>query len=85
MSTKNADPQLRILGAHITEIRREAGYSQESFANFVGLDRSYYGGVERGERNIAAKNLIKIAAALEKEVGDLFPTVQTLISPSDRH
>ncbi len=39
------------------------------------LGRSYYGGVERGERNIAALNLMRIAATLEVEVGELFPKV----------
>ena len=32
----------------------------------------------RGERNIAAINLIRIAKALKTEVGDLFPSVRTL-------
>jgi len=31
--------------------------------------------VERGERNVAALNLIRIARALGVEVGDLFPPV----------
>ena len=42
------------------------------------LDRGYYGGVERGERNLAALNLIKIAIALGVEVGDLFPKLSAL-------
>lgn len=42
----------------------------------AGLGRSYYGGVERGERNIAALNLMRIAVALEVEVGELFPKTQ---------
>lgn len=41
------------------------GFSQESFAYEVGLDRTYMGGIERGERNIAALNLIRIAKALK--------------------
>lgn len=64
---------LVALGKQIREVRQERGFSQEDFASEVGLDRSYYGGVERGERNIAALNLMRIAATLEVEVGTLFP------------
>lgn len=65
--------ELVALGKHIRELRSEKGYAQEEFANEVGLDRSYYGGIERGERNVAALNLIKIAKALGVQVGELFP------------
>ena len=37
------------------------------------------GSVERGERNIAALNLIRIAKILKVEVGELFPSLRTLI------
>ena len=68
-------PHLVTLGAKIRGLRTERGYSQEGFAAAVGLDRAYYGGVERGERNVAALNLIRIASALGVEVGELFPTI----------
>ncbi|MFC1776931.1 helix-turn-helix domain-containing protein [Pseudomonadota bacterium] len=71
-------PHLVLLGAQIRELRKTAGYSQESFANSIGMARAYFGGVERGERNIAALNLIKIANALGLEVGELFPPIQDL-------
>ena len=71
-------PQLVALGLQIRKLREEKGYSQEGFAAEVGLDRAYYGGVERGERNVAALNLIQISIALGVEVGELFPTVQVL-------
>jgi transcriptional regulator with XRE-family HTH domain len=41
-------PSLRALGLAIRSSREEGGYSQESFARHAGLDRSYYGAVERG-------------------------------------
>ena len=61
------------LGQQIRKVRKERGFSQEDFAAEAGLDRSYYGGVERGERNVAALNLMRIAVTLEVEVGELFP------------
>lgn len=66
------------IGHRIRELRKAKGFSQEEFANEVGLDRTYMGGVERGERNIAALNLIKIAKTLKIEVGGLFPASKTL-------
>lgn len=67
------------LGNRIRELRKAKGLSQESFAAEVGLDRTYMGGIERGERNIAALNLIRIAKTLKVEIGDLFPPIKTLL------
>jgi len=50
----------------------------------AGLDRSYYGSVEQGERNIAALNLMFIAAALQVEIGELLPkreVFESLLEP----
>ena len=66
------------LGQQIREHRQEQGFSQESFAAEVGLDRTYMGGIERGERNLATLNLVRIAKALKVEVGELFPPVRSL-------
>jgi transcriptional regulator with XRE-family HTH domain len=70
--------QLVALGKHIRQIRLSKGLTQERLADVAGLDRAYYGGVERGERNISALNLIRLAAALNVEVGELFPPSSTL-------
>ena len=72
------DKQLLALGRQIRRLREARKLSQEGFAAAAGLDRAYYGGIERGERNVAALNLIKIAAALEVGVGELFPRVQAM-------
>ena len=55
---------LKKVGRNIREARKAKGLSQESLALEAGLDRSYVGGVERGERNIAVLNLARIAKAL---------------------
>lgn len=68
--------QLVRLGEQIRKVRSEHGYSQEDFAAKAGINRSYYGGVERGERNICALMLMQIASALEVEVGELFPLMR---------
>ena len=65
-------PVLVALGATIRKIRLKKGYSQESVALASDLDRSYFGGIERGEHNVAVINLEKIAMALEVDIRDLF-------------
>ena len=71
-------PALIKLGEKIRELRKSKGFSQEAFADEVGVDRTYLGGIERGERNIATLNLIRIATALNMEVGELFPPLKSL-------
>jgi len=65
-------PVLIDLGKTIRQIRLKKGHSQESVALASGLDRSYFGGIERGEHNVAVANLEKIAIALEIPIKDLF-------------
>jgi transcriptional regulator with XRE-family HTH domain len=64
-------PELVALGRVIRELRTEKGYSQESFADEVGIDRSYIGGIERGEHNLALVNLLKISKALKISASNL--------------
>ncbi len=59
------------LGRTIRRLRNERGYSQEAFANAVGLHRTYMGGVERGERNVGVRNLARIAGALDLPLSKL--------------
>ena len=59
------DVAQKKLGKTIRSIRVDLGYSQEEFAGACDLHRTYFGAVERGERNISLQNIIKIATALE--------------------
>ena len=72
------DHQLEAVGRQIRKLREQHGLSQEEFAAKAGLDRAYYGAVERGKRNLSARNLIKIAVALNVDVGALFPPISDL-------
>lgn len=56
---------LQSFGAHLRALRQAAGFSQEDFALEIGLDRTYMGGVERDERNVALLNLRKIVEGLK--------------------
>lgn len=61
-----------FFGQRIRDIRTARGWSQEQLAAEVGLDRSYVGGVERGERNISLENICKLAVTLEISPSTLF-------------
>lgn len=52
------------LGVAIRSARTDLGLSQEVLAVDAELDRSYVGGIERGEHNLTLINLQKLAAAL---------------------
>jgi transcriptional regulator with XRE-family HTH domain len=67
---------LKALGYNIRMLRSTQGYSQESFAHHAELDRGYMGGIERGERNLATLNLVKIARALNVSVSELFEGIK---------
>ena len=56
---------LKNIGNNIRKWRKNAGLSQEKLADLAGLHRTYIGAVERGERNISAINIAKIASALK--------------------
>lgn len=66
---------LRRFGQRVRDLRRSRGLSQENFAEQCGLDRTYIGGVERGERNISLKNIEQISAALYMSISRLFEDV----------
>lgn len=63
---------LVALGDAIRCARTEAGLSQEALAVDADLDRSYMGGIERGEHNITVMNVKKIADALNTVPSTLF-------------
>lgn len=53
-----------LFGRRLRELRKQGGLSQEALAHEAGLDRSYVGGVERGEYNISLQNICLLAEAL---------------------
>ena len=59
-------------GERVRELRQEQGLSQEELAFRAKIHRTYLGGIERGERNPALKNIARIAEALDVSLGKLF-------------
>ena len=62
---------LARFGNRVRELRLSKGLSQESFAARCELDRTYVGGIERGERNLALRNIESIANALDITLSEL--------------
>lgn len=62
-SKKPPDPKA-LFGKKLAQLRKELGWSQEQLALESGLARSYVGGVERGQRNIALLNICRLAETL---------------------
>jgi transcriptional regulator with XRE-family HTH domain len=65
------DPRINF-GKRLAQLRKEKGWSQEKLALESGIARSYLGGVERGQRNIALINICKLATTLDISPADLF-------------
>jgi transcriptional regulator with XRE-family HTH domain len=59
------------LGRRIRLLRKQEGYSQEEFADLVGLHRTYIGAIERGERNVSIDNIAKMANGLDLKISFL--------------
>jgi len=67
-------------GDSIRELRKERGISQEGLAFRSGLNRGYYGDVERGERNVSLANILKIARALDVPASAIHLRAERLLS-----
>ncbi len=59
-------------GERVRDLRQAKGLSQEELAFKSGMHRTYLGGIERGERNPALKNIAAIAKALDISLRELF-------------
>ncbi len=68
---------LELFGLHLVELRKARGWSQERLALESGLARSYIGGIERGQRNLALINICILADTLgvhPTEMLNFFPS-----------
>ena len=61
----------RTFGDNLRRLRLAARLSQEDLAEVAGMDRTYVGSVERGERNISLDNIWRLADSLGVEPSKL--------------
>ncbi|GAB4565874.1 MAG: hypothetical protein Tsb007_37690 [Rhizobacter sp.] len=71
-SPKADDPVLLALGKAIRRSRAERSVSQEELAHRCGIDRSYMGGIERGEQHPGVLIVMRVARALDMTATELF-------------
>ncbi len=65
-----------LFGRTVRTLREARGYSQEELAERATLHRNYVGSLERGERNVAIENIVKLARALSVRPADLFEDIR---------
>lgn len=63
-------------GKAVRELRKERGLSQEAFADLAGIDRSYMGHIERGEKNVTLTKIYQLTSALGITVLELFKRIE---------
>jgi XRE family transcriptional regulator, regulator of sulfur utilization len=68
---RNTARSRRAFAKAIRAAREQAGYSQETFARHAGLDRSYYGAIERVVFNVTLETMLAIARDLGMSLGQL--------------
>jgi transcriptional regulator with XRE-family HTH domain len=61
----------KVFADNLARERKSRGLSQRQLATLAGLDRTYVGSVERGERNVSIDNIERLAEALQIEPADL--------------
>ncbi|CAJ3407869.1 helix-turn-helix domain-containing protein [Burkholderia pseudomallei] len=75
---------LEMFGKRLVELRKARGWSQERLALESGLARSYVGGIERGQRNIALYNICVLAETLGVAPGEML-AFETTPKKAPRH
>jgi len=70
----------RAIGTVIRRVREEREYSQDGFALQAGVDRSYYGKLERGERQPTVGLLLRVARALGVTGAELLAQAESLMA-----
>lgn len=61
----------RLLGANLRAYRRRRGFTQSELGELIGYNRTFIGGLERGERNVTLRTVERLAERLEVAPLDL--------------
>ena len=68
----NADTFQRRVGASIRRRREAMGFSQEGFAAHIGMHRTYYSAIERGEKNLSLSTIQRLCLGLKARPWGVF-------------
>ncbi|MBS1866802.1 MAG: helix-turn-helix transcriptional regulator [Acidobacteria bacterium] len=58
-------------GSAVRRRRETMGYSQDTFADAIGMHRAYYSAIERGERNVTLHTIKRVAIGLDVKIADV--------------
>src|SRR5262249_19811755 len=72
---------LRLLGATLRQSRQQHGLTHKALAAKTGLDKSYIGEIERGERNVSVLNVVRLADALGLSVSHVLAPLDIRQNP----
>jgi transcriptional regulator with XRE-family HTH domain len=73
--SSSADP-LETFGKRVRARRIARGLSQEAAAHEAGIHPTYWSSIERGRRNVALINTLRIAKALKIDPGVLIKNLK---------
>jgi transcriptional regulator with XRE-family HTH domain len=73
----------RAFGDRVRERRNELGISQETAADRISIHWSALGKIERGQRSLRLETILKIAAGLEIDPGELIKGLPVPEVPED--
>jgi transcriptional regulator with XRE-family HTH domain len=62
----------RRVGASIRRRREGLGFSQEGFAAHIGMHRTYYSAIERGEKNLSLSTIQRLCLGLKAKPWEVF-------------
>jgi transcriptional regulator with XRE-family HTH domain len=68
----NSNNILQTIGQRVKSLREANRFSQDTFSEICGLNRSYIGSVERGKHNVGIRNIAAIARGLNVPLHELF-------------
>ena len=80
----SADNILQKVGRAIRARREATGLSQEAFGDKIGVNRAYFGDIERGTRNVTIRNLERVARGLGTNLGVLFTEAESPDGPTPK-
>ena len=67
----------QLLGKAFRKRREELGFSQESYADEIGMHRTYYSAIERGEKNLQLDTLQRVCEGLQITIWEVFKEAET--------
>jgi transcriptional regulator with XRE-family HTH domain len=73
----------QAFGQAAREIRKERGLSQEQAALDGGIDRAYYGHIERATKSATLRTVWRMAAALGVPASDLFVRAERILEAQE--